>query len=234
MKNRILPFACSTALAVAFTVSLPRPAHAERVTPPPVPAGIEVPAGNRAFLVGHAVGSQNYVCLPSGSGFAWTLFTPQATLFTSHGRQLITHFFSPNPFEGQTIRPAWQHSRDTSTVWARLFAPPSSDSAFVRPGAIPWLVLEVVPPPGRAPGRRGSAVRDQLHPAGEHLRRGGALGGLPRVRQRRADGVRPLHGRLLLLRGRSERRGRGQLEPPREEDRTAPRSGPPARCPGAR
>ena len=156
MKNRILPFACSTALAVAFTVSLPRPAHAERVTPPPVPAGIEVPAGNRAFLVGHAVGSQNYVCLPSGSGFAWTLFTPQATLFTSHGRQLITHFFSPNPFEGQTIRPAWQHSRDTSTVWARLFAPPSSDSAFVRPGAIPWLVLEVVPPPDGPRGGGGA------------------------------------------------------------------------------
>jgi len=143
MKNRILPFACSTALAVAFTLSLPQPAHADRVTPPPVPAGLEVPAGNRAFLVGRATGTQNYVCLPSGPGFAWTLFTPQATLFTDHERQLITHFFSPNPVEGGTIRAAWQHSRDTSTVWARLFAPPSTDAAFVAPGAIPWLVLEV-------------------------------------------------------------------------------------------
>ena len=143
MKNRILPFACATALAVAFTAALPRPAHADPVTPPPVPAGLEVEAGNRAFLVGHAVGTQDYVCLPSGSAFAWTLFTPQATLFSGHDRQLISHFFSPNPSEGGTIRPAWQHSRDTSTVWARLYAPPSSDPAFVAPGAIPWLLLEV-------------------------------------------------------------------------------------------
>jgi hypothetical protein len=159
MKNRILPFACSTALAVAFTVTLPGPAHAERVTPPPVPDGLEVPAGNRAYLVGHAVGSQNYVCLPSASGFAWTLFTPQATLFSHRGRQLTTHFFSPNPFEGETIRPAWQHSRDTSTVWARLFAPPSTDSRFVAPGAIPWLVLEVVPDPQDRPKGGGALSR---------------------------------------------------------------------------
>jgi Protein of unknown function (DUF3455) len=80
---------------------------------------------------------------PTWPCFAWTLFTPQATLFTAQERQLITHFFGPNPFEGETIRPACQHSRDTSTVWARLFAPPSTDPAFVAPGAIPWLVLEV-------------------------------------------------------------------------------------------
>ena len=74
--RRILLITCATALAVAFTVSLPQPAHAAHVTPPPVPANIEVEAGNRAFLVGHAVGTQNYICLFSGSGFAWTLFTP--------------------------------------------------------------------------------------------------------------------------------------------------------------
>ena len=69
--RRILPIACATALAVAFTVSLPQPAHAGQVTPPPVPANIQVPAGNEAFLVGHAVGTQNYVCLPSGAGVAF-------------------------------------------------------------------------------------------------------------------------------------------------------------------
>ncbi len=75
--RRILPIACASALVVAFTVSSPQPAHADRVTPPPVPTQIQVPPGNEAFLVGHAVGTQNYVCLPSGSGFAWTLFTPE-------------------------------------------------------------------------------------------------------------------------------------------------------------
>jgi hypothetical protein len=55
---------------VAFTVALPQPAHADHVTPPPVPSKIEVPAGNTAFLEGHAVGTQNYICLPSGWTFS--------------------------------------------------------------------------------------------------------------------------------------------------------------------
>jgi len=143
--RRIMLIACTTALVVAFTVSLPQPAHADHVTPPPVPANIQVPAGNKAFLEGHAVGTQDYICLPSGSGFAWTFFGPQATLFNDDDKQVITHFLSPNPFEGGTPRATWQHSRDTSTVWA--FATPattSTDPAFVAPGAIPWLRLEVV------------------------------------------------------------------------------------------
>ena len=57
--HRILLIACATALAVAFTVALPQPAHADRATTPPVPANLEVPAGNTAFLEGHAVGTQN-------------------------------------------------------------------------------------------------------------------------------------------------------------------------------
>jgi hypothetical protein len=40
-------------------------------------------------------------------------------------------------------RATWQHSRDTSTVWAVAIAS-SSDSIFVAPGAIPWLLLQVV------------------------------------------------------------------------------------------
>ena len=42
-----------------------------------------------------------------------------------------------------TIRATWQDSRDTSTVWAMAIAA-SSDPAFVAPGAVPWLLLEVV------------------------------------------------------------------------------------------
>jgi hypothetical protein len=135
--------ACATALTVAFTVSLPHLAHADRVIRPPVPSNIEVPAGNKAFLEGHAVGTQAYICLPSASGFAWTFFGPQATLFNKNDKQVTTHFLSRNPFESDTPRATWQHSRDTSAVWGAAIAS-SSDPNFVAPGAIPWLLLHVV------------------------------------------------------------------------------------------
>jgi hypothetical protein len=140
------------ALAVTFTVSLPQLAHADRVTPPPVPSNIQVPAGHQAFLEGHAVGTQNYICLPSG----WTFFGPQATLFNDHDKQIITHFLSAIPEEEDTLRPTWQHSRDTSSVWAMPVADgSSSDPKFVAPGAIPWLLLQVVSAePGPTGGRR--------------------------------------------------------------------------------
>ena len=141
--RRILFIACATALAVAFTVSLSQPAHAAQVTPPPVPADIQVQAGEKAFFEGHAVGTQNYICLPSGTSFAWIFFAPQATLFNDKDEQVITHFLSPNPFESGTLRATWQHSRDTSTVWALAIAS-SSDPAYVAPGAIPWLLLDVI------------------------------------------------------------------------------------------
>jgi hypothetical protein len=141
--RRILLIACAIALTVACTVVQPQPAHAGDVTPPPVPSNIQVPAGNKAFFAGDAVGTQNYICLPSGSGFAWTFFGPQATLFNDADEQVITHFLSPNPDESGTPRATWQHSRDTSTVWAVAIAS-SSDPAFVEPGAIPWLLLQVV------------------------------------------------------------------------------------------
>ncbi|MDX6709842.1 MAG: hypothetical protein QOH96_858 [Blastocatellia bacterium] len=145
---RILLIACATALAVGFMVSLPEPAYAQKVTPPPVPANIQVPPGNKAFLEGHGVGTQNYICLPSVtsvSGFAFVLFTPQATLFKDNDRQVITHFNSPNPVEGGTIRVTWQHSRDTSRVWGEVLpGNSSSDPNFVAPGAIPWLLVTIV------------------------------------------------------------------------------------------
>lgn len=142
--RRSLPIACATALTVAFAVSLPQSAHAGHVTPPPVPDGLQVEAGNKAFLVGHAEGTQNYICLPSGTGFKFILFTPQATLFNDDEKQVTTHYFSPNlspipPEEPNTIRATWQHSRDSSTVWARM-----TNSAVVTPDAIPWLLLKVV------------------------------------------------------------------------------------------
>ena len=78
------------------------------------------------FLVGHAEEHQNYVCLPTSTGgFAYSLFTPEALLSNDDGKQLITHFFSPNPIEHNTnpalfavgpIRATWLVSRDSGAV----------------------------------------------------------------------------------------------------------------------
>ena len=95
------------------------------------------------FLEGHAVGTQDYICLPSGAAFAWTFVEPQATLFNGAEEQIITHFLSPNPAEGGMARPTWQDSDDTSTVWAKKIQD-SSDANFVAAGAIPWFLLQVV------------------------------------------------------------------------------------------
>jgi hypothetical protein len=152
IARRMTLIACTTALGVGLMVSLPQLAHAQSVTPPIVPDNkLQVEPGNEAFLVGHAVGTQNYVCKPSATGVKFVLFTPEATLFKDNAdRQIITHFFSPNPFESNTdatvvadglIRATWQ-ARDTSTVWAKVHE--SEGTLTVDRNAIAWLLLDVV------------------------------------------------------------------------------------------
>jgi len=144
-KRPLLSIARATAVAVTLAISL-QSANAAKVTPPPVPTDLQLLPGNHAFFVGHAVGTQNYVCLPSGSGVKFVLFTPQATLFSDNDKQVTTHYFSPNPSQDGAIRATWQHSRDTSTVWGAVLLPTdmSTDSNFVAPGAIAWLKVTVV------------------------------------------------------------------------------------------
>ena len=145
----------AVAAAVAFTPLSPQPARAGEITPPELPPGLfPVPEGNKLFLGTHGVGTQNYVCKPSGAGVAYVLFTPEATLFGEDGGQLITHYFSPNldqnPPDPNTdpkvvangaIRVTWQH-RDTSTIWAKVHQP--NGSVNVNPTAVNWLTLDVV------------------------------------------------------------------------------------------
>jgi hypothetical protein len=166
IKHRILPIGCAAALAVALTASAQQ-AHAEHVTPPPMPDDLVVHGGDKAYLEGHATGTQNYVCLPSGSSFAWSLFTPEATLFNDHGRQIITHYFSLD--DHGIVRATWQHSRDTSTFLGALIVP-STDARFVAPGAIPWLLL------GRAQVVDGPTGGDTLSVA-TFVQRVNTLGG---------------------------------------------------------
>ena len=125
---------------------------------PDVPPNLEVEAGFVLFSKGHATGTQNYVCLPAANGgVAWKFVSPTATLFVpikSFQAQLASHFLSPNPDEGGTLRATWQHSGDTSSVWA-MPVEQSDDSDYVEPGAIPWLLLQVV---GSEPGPKGGGA----------------------------------------------------------------------------
>jgi hypothetical protein len=100
-------------------------------------------------------------------------------LFNRNGKQLTTHFFSPNPFEANTdptqigdrmIRATWQDSRDTSRVWARS-SQNSTDSGFVARDAIAWLLLEVVG------AQKGPTGGDTLTPT-HFVQRVNTVGGL--------------------------------------------------------
>jgi protein-S-isoprenylcysteine O-methyltransferase Ste14 len=137
----LVPGRRMAALVLTLGLAGLAPLHAaDRPEPPEVPDAIRVPDGYLPFLIAHAIGTQGYVCVATGGQFAWTPFGPQATLFNADGQQLLTHFLSPMPYS-LLPSPTWQHSRDTSAVWATPIAS-SSDPAFVTPGAIPWLLLE--------------------------------------------------------------------------------------------
>src|SRR5271157_2967802 len=163
-------FVAALVLACAFgTVTN---AVAQYVTPPPTPPAITAPAGNSAFLVGHAFGSQGYVCLPDGAGgTSWTInpARPEATLFTKffgQDVQIITHFLSinANPNQNATLpvplsgNATWQSSFDTSKVWAKAVGSIVAGSDAARcpnAGAIPCLLLESI---GNQEGPAGGSL----------------------------------------------------------------------------
>ncbi len=107
-----------------------------------VPSNLKVPDGNKVFLAVTADGAQDYVCLPAKneSGFGWTLYGPQATLYSGKSNvELIgTHFLSADATGAG--HPTWQ-ATDGSRVQGTMAAS-SSDAAYVAAGAIPWLLVK--------------------------------------------------------------------------------------------
>lgn len=151
---RVAAIVCAIGVhtATVLAQAVPPP----RIEVPPVPASLQVPPGHDVYLRAYAVGTQNYVCLPTASGAAWRFLGPQATLyqvFKGEARQQIaTHFLSADASEAHVARPTWQHSLDSSRVWGRLVAA-SADPAFVEAGAINWLLLDAaVAEPGHEGG----------------------------------------------------------------------------------
>lgn len=133
--------AALAALTLALSAA---PYAADQVTPPAVPVDIAVDAGYTPFLWGHAIGTQNYICAPAATatGVDWFFLGPQATVFDSDGEQILTHFLSKNPDQANALQATWQHSKDTSAVWAKKRVG-SLDPTYVAPGAIEWLLLDV-------------------------------------------------------------------------------------------
>ena len=130
---------------IAGALILSTTAYAEdRITPPSVPAEIELSSAYKLFFFGHAIGTQNYMCAPAAtpSGVDWFFIGPQATLFDSNGEQVVTHFLSRKPLQNDALQATWQHSRDSSKVWARRLRG-SVDANYVAPDAIEWLLLEM-------------------------------------------------------------------------------------------
>ena len=114
----------------------------DRVARPLVPSNLVVDDAYQPFLVGHAIGTQNYICAALAGGIDWLPIGPQATVFDANFEQILTHFQSRNPIPPNAIQATWQHSKDTSAVWAvRLRG--STDAGYVAPGAIEWLLLQV-------------------------------------------------------------------------------------------
>jgi len=86
---------------------------------PVVPTDIQVGAGNKLFLAGHAVGVQIYACNATPSGFKWALVAPRANLYDDNGRLIVKHFVGP----------------------PRRSAEMLDDQVTVDATAIPWLLL---------------------------------------------------------------------------------------------
>jgi len=148
-------FGTALLLACAFgTVTL----AGAQVTPPPTPDTIAVPAGNSAYLVGHAYGSQGYTCLPTSTGgTAWNpTARPEATLFVDffgHQVQIITHFQSINENPKPGVTPplsgnaTWQGSLDSSRVWmvkVKGIDAGSDPASCPHTGSIQCLLLQSV------------------------------------------------------------------------------------------
>ena len=164
----------TTVLAFGGALGAVTQVNAQNITSPNTTFAHELPEGTTAFLVGHAQGTQGYVCLPAGTGASWTVnqARPEATLFTKIfgvDFEIITHFLSPDtnpnadapkplPFGSAT----WQSSLDSSKVWAKAVdtLPAGSTSDCPNAGSIACLLLQSI---GTEAGPAGGKALTQVN-----------------------------------------------------------------------
>jgi hypothetical protein len=122
---------------VVLTLLLAKAAADAPLTPPPVPAAIQVPAGAKLAHKFHATGAQVYTCAapaPGAATFAWTLKRPDATLVDAAGAKAGTHGAGPT----------WT-AIDGSAVVGQKVAQVDAPT----PGAVPWLLLRATSNTGK-------------------------------------------------------------------------------------
>lgn len=113
-------------LALAWGSLLLAP-RAQMQARPDVPDNLKAPTGEEVILVGHATGSQIYVCQAGADQkFSWALKGPEADLVDAQSKKIIHHFAGPT----------WKHN-DGSEVTGKVVAKQDAP----KPDAIPWLLL---------------------------------------------------------------------------------------------
>ena len=129
-RNRLRHKLAAAALAAASIGVLAHPAVAGPSSPD-VPNDIAVEAGNKVFLVGHAVGVQIYTCnaTPTGTSWSWSSAVPRANLYGDNGKLIGIHYGGPT----------WEAKDGSRVVGQRV------DGVTVDPTAIPWLLLSTTP-----------------------------------------------------------------------------------------
>lgn len=170
--TRLFRAVLASILAVGCVCVSGTNAQAQSLTTSRTPALITPPVGNSAFAVGHAQGTQGYICLPTAPGAStasWTVkpARPEATLFQSVfgvDFQVTTHFLSSNTHPNGAVpgpvpfgNATWQSSLDSSRVWAQvlngnMIAAGTDPVSCPNTGSIPCLLLETV---GSDPGPTG-------------------------------------------------------------------------------
>jgi hypothetical protein len=121
---------------------------------PIVPSAIQVPDGNKPFLLGHAIGVQIYACNAIADGFAWAFVAPRATLYDDNGKPIATHSGGPT----------WQATDGSKVVGRRL------EGVTVDPTAISWLLLSAA---STSAGPDGARLADTTY-----VQRVNTVGGL--------------------------------------------------------
>ena len=143
-----------TALALGCAFGTVNQAAAQKIASPTTPPLITPPAGHSAFLVGHAFGTQGYICLPKAtdpSTASWTVkgARPEATLFLSffgQDFQIITHFlkvWAQVPLSNLTTPPS------------PAAIPAGSDPSCPNAGSIACLLLQSI---GNQQGPTGGKI----------------------------------------------------------------------------